>query len=114
MGVVAPTAPDQRAALVDLYIATNGSTWSINTGWRDYASGSDPCDNLNSWFGVTCDGFSGFPNRNVTYVDCAVLPTGWWLYDECLLLCVVLVGYRSCFSNVDRSRRVLVGCDWDL
>jgi hypothetical protein len=75
VGVVAPTAPDQRAALVDLYIATNGSTWSINTGWRDYAAGSDPCDD--AWNGMDCSGSSGSPSRNVLYVDCALLLTGW-------------------------------------
>ncbi len=71
MGVVAPTAPDQRAALVDLYIATNGSAWGANTGWRDYASGSDPCDNR--WIGMDCDGSTGSPTRNVVYVVCALL-----------------------------------------
>jgi hypothetical protein len=59
-GVVAPTAADQRAALVELYIATNGSDWSDNTGWRDHGSGSDPCDN--SWVGVSC---AGGPDRDM-------------------------------------------------
>jgi hypothetical protein len=63
VGVVAPTAPDQRAALVELFIATNGSTWTSKTGWQDYATGSDPCDN--SWSGVGCSGSSGSANRNV-------------------------------------------------
>jgi hypothetical protein len=63
MGVVAPTSPDQRAALVELYIATNGSTWSTKTGWQNYSTGSDPCDN--SWVGVACSGSSGSGNRNV-------------------------------------------------
>jgi hypothetical protein len=63
VGVVAPTAAAQRAVLVDLYIATNGSTWSTKTGWQDHTTGSDPCDN--SWSGVTCSGNSGSGNRNV-------------------------------------------------
>jgi hypothetical protein len=63
VGVVAPTAADQRAALVELYIATNGSGWSGVTGWQNYGTGSDPCDN--SWAGVTCSGSSGSANRNV-------------------------------------------------
>jgi hypothetical protein len=63
VGVVAPTAPAQRAALVQLYIATNGSTWSDRAGWQNYATGSDPCDN--SWSGVGCSGSSGSGNRNV-------------------------------------------------
>jgi hypothetical protein len=64
VGVVAPTAAAQRAALVELYIATSGSTWSSGkTGWQDYATGSDPCDN--SWSGVTCSGSSGSANRGV-------------------------------------------------
>jgi hypothetical protein len=64
VGVVAPTTPDQRAALVELYIATNGSTWSRDkTGWQNHSTGSDPCDN--SWSGVTCTGSSGSGSRNV-------------------------------------------------
>jgi hypothetical protein len=74
VGVVAPTAPDQRAALVDLYIATNGSTWKYNTGWQDYASGSDACDSV--WYGVDCSGSIGSSNRNVVYVACTLLSTG--------------------------------------
>lgn len=68
-GVVAPTAAAQRAALVDLYLATNGSGWSTNTGWVDYGSGSDPCDD--SWAGVTCSGSAGSSDRNVC-VSCNV------------------------------------------
>jgi hypothetical protein len=63
VGVVAPTAAAQRAALVELYIATNGSTWSDKTGWQNHATGSDPCDN--GWSGVTCSGSSGSGNRGV-------------------------------------------------
>jgi hypothetical protein len=63
VGVVAPTAAAQRAALVDLYMATSGSTWSINTGWANHATGSDPCDN--GWSGVECSGSSGSANRGV-------------------------------------------------
>jgi hypothetical protein len=63
-GVEAPTAPSQRAALVQMYIATtNGSAWSNRTGWENHGSGSDPCDN--SWAGITCDGSSGAMSRNV-------------------------------------------------
>lgn len=60
---VAVTAAAQRAVLVDLYVATNGSGWSLNTGWVDYGSGSDPCDD--SWTGVTCSGTVGSSDRNV-------------------------------------------------
>jgi hypothetical protein len=63
VGAVAPTAPDQRAALVDLYIATNGSGWSDRTGWQNYSSGSDPCDD--AWSGVMCSGSGGSANRNM-------------------------------------------------
>jgi hypothetical protein len=62
VGVVAPTAAAQRAALVDLYIATNGSDWSDGTsGWQDHGTGSDPCDN--GWYGVICSGSVGSANR---------------------------------------------------
>ncbi len=63
VGVGAPAAPLQRAALVELYIATSGSAWTEKTGWEDYVAGSDPCDN--DWSGVTCSGSGGSPNRNV-------------------------------------------------
>jgi hypothetical protein len=65
VGVVAPTAAAQRAALVDLYIATDGNAWTFGkTGWQDHATGSDPCDN--GWSGVTaCSGSSGSANRGV-------------------------------------------------
>jgi hypothetical protein len=63
VGVVAPTTPEQRGALVELYIATNGSNWSSKTGWQDHTAGSDPCDN--SWSGVTCSGSGGSANRGV-------------------------------------------------
>jgi hypothetical protein len=68
-GVVAPTAAAQRAALVDLYLATNGSGWSTNTGWVDYSSevGNDPCDD--SWAGLICSGSTGSSDRSV-YVSC--------------------------------------------
>jgi hypothetical protein len=44
----------QRAALVDLYLSTslNGG-WKNDDGWRDHASGGDPC--TRGWFGVHCD-----------------------------------------------------------
>jgi hypothetical protein len=66
VGVVAPTAPDQRAALVDLYIATSADGgWG--TGWQSYwdnsSSTSDPCDGF--WYGVQCSGSLGSIDRNV-------------------------------------------------
>ncbi len=60
---VAPTAPDQLAALVELYIATKGSTWTNRTGWQNYSTGSDPCDD--GWSGLTCSGVGGSANRSV-------------------------------------------------
>jgi hypothetical protein len=38
--------PREQLALESLYDATNGDSWSSNTGWK---TASD----LNSWFGVT-------------------------------------------------------------
>jgi hypothetical protein len=60
-GAVAPTAPDQRAVLVELYLATNGTIGT--TGWQNHTTGSDPCDD--SWSGVTCSGSAGSINRDV-------------------------------------------------
>ena len=37
-------APAERAALVDLYLATNGPAWSDQGGWNYYNDpSSDPC-----------------------------------------------------------------------
>jgi hypothetical protein len=60
-GAVAPTAPDQRSALVELYIATNGTVG--DSGWQNHSTGSDPCDD--SWRGVNCSGSVGSINRDV-------------------------------------------------
>jgi hypothetical protein len=63
VGVVAPTLASDRAALVELYVATGASVWTTKVGWQSYANGSDPCDN--TWSGVTCSGVIGGVNRVV-------------------------------------------------
>jgi hypothetical protein len=48
-----PVFPEQRQALVELYLACNGSSWSsLNQfGWADYTDPSNwPCE----WTGVNC------------------------------------------------------------
>jgi hypothetical protein len=60
VGVGAPTAANQRAALVELYVTTGGNSWSDKSGWQNYASGSDPCDD--NWSGVLC---AGVTTRNM-------------------------------------------------
>ena len=50
--------PSQRAALVDLFAATNGTEWSISTGWLQ----GDPC--ARPWWSVYCDP----TGSSVTYV----------------------------------------------
>ncbi len=40
----------ERQALIDLYNATNGASWTIHTNWNG-AVGTE-C----TWYGVTCDG----------------------------------------------------------
>lgn len=42
--------PAERAALVALYNAAGGSSWTTKTNWNT----GDPC--LNSWYGITCNG----------------------------------------------------------
>ena len=60
-------APAERAALVDLYLATNGSGWRGNMGWSNYTnSSSDPC--VDRWTGVTCTNSS--PNHVVYVIFC--------------------------------------------
>jgi hypothetical protein len=68
VGAAASTDPDQRAALVELYITTNGSGWSDKKGWEGHATGSDPCDN--AWSGVTCNGQPGASNRTMYVTGC--------------------------------------------
>eukprot|EP01124_Arcella_intermedia_P031985 TRINITY_DN7372_c0_g3_i2.p1 TRINITY_DN7372_c0_g3~~TRINITY_DN7372_c0_g3_i2.p1 ORF type:complete len:124 (+),score=19.85 TRINITY_DN7372_c0_g3_i2:43-414(+) len=41
---------DERSALEDFYIATNGQYWINNTSWLS----PDPCSPL--WYGVVCTG----------------------------------------------------------
>jgi hypothetical protein len=59
-GTLVPGVPPaQRAALVDLYNATNGQVWANSQGWLT----GDPC--TGSWFGVTCSP----SNTSIVYVD---------------------------------------------
>ena len=52
--VSAAIDPAQRQALVDFYLATNGTTWTVQDGWDSYAvASSDPCSP--TWHGLTCD-----------------------------------------------------------
>ncbi len=59
--VRATTIAAQRAALVELYLSTNGSSWTDRAGWQNHGSGSDPCDD--SWSGVLCSVVG--PSRDV-------------------------------------------------
>lgn len=43
---------DEKTALVALYLNTDGSSWTNNSGWADHAT-TDPCDD--NWYGITCD-----------------------------------------------------------
>ena len=54
----------ERSALVDLYAATSGASWSHNTGWVDSSGGSDPC--VNAWYGIVC--WNGGQPTRVEYV----------------------------------------------
>ena len=63
-------AAAERAALVDIYAATNGHNWNCNTGWINAGNVSaDPC--TEAWCGVRCAGTT--PNH-VTY---DVRPRRW-------------------------------------
>jgi uncharacterized repeat protein (TIGR02543 family) len=55
----------QRAALIALYTATNGDSWTTRTGWKDGTlepDGFGPIGTENTWFGV-------HTNAGNTYVD---------------------------------------------
>jgi hypothetical protein len=53
----------QRDVLISIYNATNGGSWTNNTGWNG-AAGAE-C----SWFGVICSGGSDDLSRNVTNLN---------------------------------------------
>ncbi len=63
VAVCTVTAPSvqERAALEDLYAATEGASWFINTRWLT----GDSC----SWFGIRCDSSTA-----VVYVSGASRP----------------------------------------
>ena len=46
--VLAATNAGEKAALLDLYTSTNGTSWVLG-GW---SAATDPC--ANGWYGVTC------------------------------------------------------------
>jgi hypothetical protein len=51
----AAVTSSERAALVDLYLATNGNNWINKTGWAGYANpANDPCASPQAWHGVLC------------------------------------------------------------
>ena len=51
--VSATIDPAERQALVDLYLATNGTAWTNHDGFNAYADASnDPC--TRGWIGMTC------------------------------------------------------------
>jgi parallel beta-helix repeat protein len=51
--------PDtERAALIELYISTDGDNWSNNSGWEEaplYTDGFAMPGTENTWYGVECD-----------------------------------------------------------
>ena len=53
-----PTASGDVKALCDLYFATGGANWKVNTGFNtckpDGTASTDPCGDP-GWYGVTCD-----------------------------------------------------------
>jgi hypothetical protein len=55
--------PEQRAALVDLYTATAGASWTTSANWMT----GDPCDGASRWVGITCAVVGS--NPSVVYVD---------------------------------------------
>ncbi|MED5386353.1 MAG: hypothetical protein VYA28_06980, partial [Pseudomonadota bacterium] len=53
----------ERDVLISIYNATNGGSWTNNTGWNG-AAGTE-C----SWFGIICSGGSDDLSRNVTNLN---------------------------------------------
>ena len=62
-----PTAPGDVKALCDLYFATGGANWKVNTRFntcqRDGTAGTDPCDYYRGWT------WASGSNRGVFWCD---------------------------------------------
>lgn len=80
----APVFPEQRQALVELYLACNGSSWSSlnQDGWSDYLNPNiSPC----GWTGISCQTDYSENQSFILYVQeaegggactCALAPAG--------------------------------------
>ncbi|HPJ95082.1 MAG TPA: Calx-beta domain-containing protein [Deltaproteobacteria bacterium] len=61
LGVVMPAysvSNDDRDALIELYLATQGDNWDDNSGWREEPLSSDGFGRRStvcSWYGIICD-----------------------------------------------------------
>jgi len=65
----APTAPADLAAIQAFYHSTNGTKWREGFTWQTgIESGLDPCDNIEYYKGLTCNGQGGDPDRQVTQI----------------------------------------------
>ena len=79
---VAPLEPAQKQALLELFNATSGATWTDNDGWTNATS--DPCNfdpnGKQNWDGVVCAavGQSGKSNNYVVYVPTPARHPGLW------------------------------------
>ena len=71
VGVSAVVSPGERQGLVNLYMATNGPSWTGATGWSNYAApGVDPCA-APYWTGVDC--VTAVGGSSVVYVLATVV-----------------------------------------
>ncbi len=71
LGVVVPAysvSNDDRDALIELYLATQGDNWENNSGWREEPLSSDGFGRRStvcSWYGVICD----WLNLSLLHID---------------------------------------------
>jgi len=57
------------AAIQAFYVSTNGTRWREGFTWQNGIEGGlDPCDNLEYYKGLTCNGAGGDPNRQITQI----------------------------------------------
>jgi hypothetical protein len=58
LSLATAASPSEVSALVDIFVATSGSTWTARAGWgADAVAVADPCT-APLWTGVGCDGSS--------------------------------------------------------
>jgi len=91
--------------LLNLYSATNGENWDIDSGWINGDTNCDPCDKANSginpWHGIICD----FQNERVTEIE---------LIDNNLTGNIILLSGLDSLERIVLSDNDIRGGNWNF